>query len=67
MNDFFEQIFEKSIVFTEKNGFIERSCSEKTNEIDGKLTIVLRTNKINLLMNNWKKTKWVVANYERTK
>ena len=43
------------------NDFDERSFSDKTNEIDGKLTRILRTNKINIFRTIEKSpTTWVV-------
>ena len=43
------------------NDFDERSFSDKTNEIDGKLTRILKTNKINIFRTIEKSpTTWVV-------
>ena len=39
--------------FTEQINF-PKSFSEKRKEIDGKWTIILRTNKINFFLNGWK-------------
>ena len=38
-----------------KNDFTKKSLSEKTNEIYGKWTIVIRTINIKFVMNDWKK------------
>ena len=44
--------------------FIERSFSEKTKKIDGKLIIVLRTHDINFF-NDWKKTEEMGRSHKR--
>ena len=52
-NDFLEQTLKK-IFFIWTNDFTERSFTEKTNEINGKWTILLGTNEI-IFFNDWKK------------
>ena len=64
---FFEQTFETMIMFLLHEGPLWTIVHEKTNKIDEKWTVILTTNKINFLLNDWKNERNMsFANVERT-
>ena len=71
-NGFFEQTFGKTIFFLQNERFYQTIVSDKTTEIDGKWTIILRLNEIIFLRDlknerNEKRSNVSISTYSSTK